>query len=147
MAFTGIEGKVTLVTGAARPRGIGRATALRLAREGADVACVDLGAPMPDFPGHGMAEETDLETIVKEIEALGRRAVGIKADVTDEAQVEAAVAEATEKLGTVQLVANVVGGGSFGMGMGPLTFLPADQFDKIVSLNLRSMFLVTKACA
>ena len=93
-----------------------------------------------------MAEPTDLETIVKEIEAMGRRAVGIKADVTDEAQVEAAVAEATEKLGNISLVANVVGGGSFGMGMGPLTYLPADQFDKIVSLNLRSMFLVTKAC-
>jgi NAD(P)-dependent dehydrogenase (short-subunit alcohol dehydrogenase family) len=145
MAYTGIEGKVALVTGAARPRGIGRATALRLAREGADVACVDLGAPMSDFPGHGMAEATDLETVVKEIESMGRRAVGIKADVTDEAQVEAAVAEATEQLGTVQLVANVVGGGSFGMGMGPLTYLPADQFDKIMSLNLRSMFLVTKA--
>jgi NAD(P)-dependent dehydrogenase (short-subunit alcohol dehydrogenase family) len=147
MALTGIEGKVALVTGAARPRGIGRATALRLAREGADVACVDLGAPMAGYEAHGMAEETDLETIVKEIESLGRRAVGIKADCTDEAQVEAAVAEASDKLGTVQLVANVVGGGSFGLGMGPLTYLPADQFDKIVDLNLRSMFLVTKACA
>jgi NAD(P)-dependent dehydrogenase (short-subunit alcohol dehydrogenase family) len=145
MALTGIEGKVALVTGAARPRGIGRATALRLAREGADVACVDLGAPMSDFPGHAMAEETDLDTIVKEIEAMGRRAVAIKADVTDEAQVEAALTEATEKLGPVQLLANVVGGGSFGMGMGPLTFLPADQFDKMIDLNLRSMFLVTKA--
>ncbi|MEY2398057.1 MAG: meso-butanediol dehydrogenase / (S,S)-butanediol dehydrogenase / diacetyl reductase [Actinomycetota bacterium] len=143
----GIAGKVALVTGAARPRGIGRATALRLAREGADIACIDLGAPMADFPSHAVAEPTDLETIVQEIESMGRRAVGIKADVTDEAQVEAAVAEATTTLGEISLVANVVGGGSFGMGMGPLTFLPADQFDKIVSLNLRSMFLVTKACA
>ena len=143
----GIEGRVALVTGAARPRGIGRATALRLARDGAHVACVDLGAPMPDFPSHGVAEPTDLETVVKEIEGMGRRAVGIRADVTDEAQVESAVAEATEKLGDISLVANVVGGGSFGMGMGPLAFLPADQFDKMISLNLRSMFLVTKACA
>jgi NAD(P)-dependent dehydrogenase (short-subunit alcohol dehydrogenase family) len=147
MALTGIEGKVALVTGAARPRGNGRATALPLAREGPDVACVDLGAPMSDFPGHGVAEATDLETVVKEIESMGRRAVGIKADVTDEAQVEAAVAEATEKLGNISLLANVVGGGSFGMGMGPLTYLPADQFDKMIELNLRTMFLVTKACA
>ncbi|MEY2468231.1 MAG: hypothetical protein QOF21_929, partial [Actinomycetota bacterium] len=126
MALSGIEGRVALVTGAARPRGIGRATALRLAREGADVACVDIGAPMSDFPSHEVAEPTDLETIVKEIESMGRRAVGVRADVTDEAQVEAAVAAATEKLGNISLVANVVGGGSFGMGMGPLTFLPAD---------------------
>ena len=147
MGLSGFAGRVALVTGAARPRGIGRATALRLAREGADVACLDIGAPMSDFPSHEVAAPTDLETIVSEIEALGRRAVGVRCDVTDEAQVEAAVAEATEKLGDISLVANVVGGGSFGMGMGPLTFLPAEQFDKIVSLNLRSMFLVTKACA
>ena len=145
--LTGIAGRVALVTGAARQRGIGRATALRLAREGADVACVDLGAPMPDFPTHGVAEPTDLETVVKEIEAMGRRAFGIRADVTNEEQVESAVTEATEQLGDISLVANVVGGGSFGMGMGPLTFLPTDQFDKMLSLNLRSMFLVTKGCA
>jgi NAD(P)-dependent dehydrogenase (short-subunit alcohol dehydrogenase family) len=42
MALTGIAGMVALVTGAARRRGIGRATALRLAREGADVACLDI---------------------------------------------------------------------------------------------------------
>ena len=147
MGFSGIEGKVALVTGAARARGIGRATALHLAREGADVICVDLGAPMPDYPSHGVAEPTDLESVVAEIEAMGRRAIGIKADVTDEAQVEAAVAEGTAALGEISLLANVVGGGGFGMGMGPLTYLPADQFDKMISLNLRSMFLVTKAVA
>ncbi len=147
MAFTGIAGKVALVTGAARPRGIGRATALMLAREGADVICVDLGAPMADFPHHRVAEPTDLETIVQEIEAMGRRAVGIKADCTDEAQVEAAVAEGTEALGEISLLANVVGGGGFGMGAGPLTYLPTDQFDKMISLNLRSMFLMTRAVA
>jgi NAD(P)-dependent dehydrogenase (short-subunit alcohol dehydrogenase family) len=145
MVFTGIEGKVALVTGAARPRGIGRATALMLAREGADVICLDLGAPMADFPAHGVAEPTDLESVVAEIEALGRRAVGIKCDCTDEAQVEAAVAEGTAALGEISLLANVVGGGGFGMGAGPLTYLPVDQFDKMISLNLRSMFLVTKA--
>ncbi len=145
MGFSGIEGKVALVTGAARQRGIGRATALMLARNGADVICVDLGAPMSDFPAHGVAEPTDLDTVVAEIEAMGRRAVGIKADVTDEAQVEAAVAEGVAALGEISLLANVVGGGGFGMGMGPLTYLPADQFDKMISLNLRSMFLVTKA--
>lgn len=145
MGFTGIEGKVALVTGAARPRGIGRATALRLAREGADVVCVDLGAPMSDFPGHAVAQADDLDAVVAEIQAMGRRAIGVRADVTDEAQVERAVAEGADALGTVQFLANVVGGGSFGMGMGPLSFLPADQFDKMIDLNLRSMFLVTKA--
>ncbi len=147
MALEGFAGKVALVTGAARPRGIGRATALRLAREGADVACVDLGAPMGDFPSHEVAAADDLDSVVGEIESMGRRALALRADVTDEAMVEAAVAEATGELGTISLVANVVGGASVGMGMGPLTFLPASEFDKVVALNLRSMFLVTKACA
>src|SRR5204862_503475 len=82
------------------------------------------------------------------VAALEERGWVADGAITDEGQKQReAIAAATDALGTISLVANVVGGGSFGMGMGPLTFLPADQFDKIVALNLRSMFLVTKASA
>src|SRR3954468_24172664 len=84
-------GTVALVTGAARPRGIGRATALRLAEGGADVACLDIARPYDDNPGYALATGDDLDSIVAEIEALGRRAVAVRADVSDEAAVEAAV--------------------------------------------------------
>jgi len=56
-------GKVALVTGAARPRGIGRATAVGLARGGADVACLDLARPYDEAPFHGTATEDDLIAI------------------------------------------------------------------------------------
>lgn len=143
----GIAGQVALVTGAARRRGIGRATALRLAREGADVACLDIARPFDEFPGYAVASADELDEVVAEIIALGRRAVGVRADVSDAAAVDAAVAEATDALGTVTLVANVAGGGGFGMGLGPLVNLPEAEFDKIVAINLKGTWLVSKACA
>ena len=140
-------GTVALVTGAARPRGIGRATALRLAMGGADVACLDLARAYDEAPTHGTATGDDLDSVVKEIEALGRKAIGVRADVSDEAQVEAAVAEATAALGTINAVANVAGGSGVGFGVGPLVGVSADEFRRVLDVNLVGTWLVSKACA
>src|ERR1700722_19749163 len=102
-------GQVALVTGAARPRGIGRATAVALARGGADVACLDIARPYAGAPFHGTGSVDDLEALAAELTALGVRATTGQADVSDEAAVEAAVTRATAELGTVTLVANVAG--------------------------------------
>jgi NAD(P)-dependent dehydrogenase (short-subunit alcohol dehydrogenase family) len=140
-------GKVALVTGAARPRSIGRATALRLALDGADVACLDIARPYADAPEHATATADDLDSIVAEIEALGRRAVAVRADVSDDTEVEAAVATATEALGTIQLVANVAGGSGMGFGVGPLLNLGVDEFRRVLDVNVVGTWLVSKACA
>jgi NAD(P)-dependent dehydrogenase (short-subunit alcohol dehydrogenase family) len=140
-------GTVALVTGAARPRGIGRATALRLATDGADVVCLDIARPYDDAPLHPTGTADDLDSVVAEIEALGRRAVAVRADVSDGTQVEAAVAEATEVLGTVTAVANVAGGSGPGFGFGPLVSLPEDEFRRVLDVNVIGTFLVSKACA
>jgi NAD(P)-dependent dehydrogenase (short-subunit alcohol dehydrogenase family) len=140
-------GQVALVTGAARPRGIGRATALRLAEGGADVACLDIARPYVEAPGHATATADDLDSIVAEIEALGRRAVAVRADVSDEAEVEAAVATASDALGTIQLVANVAGGSGMGFGVGPLLSVGADEFRKVLDVNVVGTWLVARACA
>ncbi|MBA2282497.1 MAG: hypothetical protein M3527_07420 [Actinomycetota bacterium] len=66
---------VALVTGAARPRGIGRATALLLAQQGHDVAGLDIARPLDHAPAYAVASGDDLNAVVAEIEDLGRRAV------------------------------------------------------------------------
>jgi NAD(P)-dependent dehydrogenase (short-subunit alcohol dehydrogenase family) len=140
-------GTVALVTGAARPRGIGRATALRLAMGGADVACLDLARPYDEAPAHGTASGDDLDSVVAEIEGLGRRAVGVRADVSDPAQVEAAVAEAAEALGTITAVANIAGGSGPGFGLGPLLNVAPEEFRRVLDVNLVGTWLVSRACA
>lgn len=145
--MTRFAGATALVTGAARPRSIGRATALRLARDGAAVACLDIARNYDDAPLHGVASSDDLDSLVAEIEALGGRAIGVRADVSDEAAVEEAVSIATSALGTITLVANVAGGSGPGFGLGPLVGLPADEFRRVFEVNVTGTWLVSKACA
>ena len=147
MALAGIEGKVALVTGAARRRGIGRATALRLAREGADVACLDIGRRYEKFPGYELASADELEEVVEEIRGLGRRAVAVRADVSSWDEVFTAVGEAYSELGAIDLCANVAGGAGFGMGAGPLLQISEAEWDQVIDVNLKGTWMVSRACA
>ncbi len=140
-------GSVALVTGAARPRGIGRATALLLARGGADVACLDIARPYDEAPAHGTAGADDLASLVDELIDSGVGALSVAADVSDEDAVEAAVARAGDELGTITLVANVAGGSGLGFGAGPLLGVPAAEFRRVLDVNLVGTWLVSKACA
>jgi NAD(P)-dependent dehydrogenase (short-subunit alcohol dehydrogenase family) len=147
MALAGISGRVALVTGAARRRGIGRATALRLAREGADVACLDIARPYADFPGYGVASGDELEEVVREVEALGRRAVALRADVSRWDEVYAAVASAVDALGRIDFCCNVAGGAAMGMGAGPLLQIAEREWDQVIDVNLKGTWMVSRACA
>ena len=147
MGLAGIEGKVALVTGAARRRGIGRATALRLAREGADVACLDIARSYDDFPQYELASADELDEVVDEIRALGRRAVPVRADVSSWDEVHTAVEQAYADLGSVDLCANVAGGAGFGMGAGPLLQIGEAEWDRVIDVNLKGTWMVSRACA
>jgi NAD(P)-dependent dehydrogenase (short-subunit alcohol dehydrogenase family) len=140
-------GRVALVTGAARPRGIGRATALRLARGGAAVACLDIARPYADAPAHETGTRDDLATLADEISALGVEVATAEADVSDEDAVEEAVARVTAGLGTVTVVANVAGGAGPGFGVGPLLTVPPAEFRRVLDVNVVGTWLVSKACA
>jgi acetoacetyl-CoA reductase/3-oxoacyl-[acyl-carrier protein] reductase len=89
-----LAGRIALVTGAAN--GIGRASALRLAREGADLAVVD-------------REGDTLRSVAREIEATGRQALAITADWTDAGAVEAAFAAMRRHFGRIDILFNNVG--------------------------------------
>src|ERR1700761_2466107 len=91
-----VAGKVALVTGAAR--GQGRADAVRLAAEGADVIVVDVGAPLPSVP-YDSATPEDLAETVRQIEKTGRRVISGLVDIRDLDQLRAIVDDAVAPLG------------------------------------------------
>ena len=84
-----LTGKVAVVTGAGGRHGIGRAIATRLAREGADVVVTDIPESVTAIRAEDRAEGWEgLSSVVSEIEAEGRQALGIFSDVSDSAQVD-----------------------------------------------------------
>ncbi|NLO27404.1 MAG: glucose 1-dehydrogenase [Actinobacteria bacterium] len=130
--ITGIEGKVAVVTGGAS--GIGRATALAFARKGAKLVVVT-GRSV------AAAEET-----ADQIVDMGGEAVFIKCDVSDEAQVEAMVAEVVARFGRVDFAFNNAGVGPDGVTIpfAPLTDVTEDDWDSVVDTNLKGVFLCLK---
>jgi NAD(P)-dependent dehydrogenase (short-subunit alcohol dehydrogenase family) len=145
--LSGIADKVAVVTGAARPRSIGRATALRLAAEGAKVACLDIARPYEDFPDYAVATSDDLDQLVEEIRAGGTDAIAVRADVSDEDEVRAGIEQVTKELGPVELVANVAGGSGAGLGAAPLIAVTKPEFERVLQVNLIGTWLVSRACA
>jgi len=119
-----LEGKSALITGGAR--GFGRAVALLFAREGADVAVADL---------------LDTSSTVSEIEALGRRAVGIHADVTKEADCAAMARAAIDGLGKIDILHANAGTFTFAKSWE----LTEADWDLVLNVNLKGVWLTTKA--
>ncbi|MEW2078049.1 MULTISPECIES: SDR family oxidoreductase [unclassified Streptomyces] len=120
-------GKVALVTGGSR--GIGAATALRLAREGADVAVTYVN-------GKEAAEE-----VVRAVEALGRRAVALRADAGDPEEAVGAVNAAARELGRLDVLVNNAGVGV----LGPVETLSFADVDRVLAVNVRGVFLASRA--
>jgi len=99
-----LDGKVALITGGSR--GQGRAHAVTSAREGADIIIVDIADQMSTVP-YKMATQADLDETVSQVEALDRRILAIRADVRDQGQLDAAVAQGIAEFGKIDiLIAN-----------------------------------------
>jgi SDR family mycofactocin-dependent oxidoreductase len=129
----GLEGKVALITGAAR--GQGRAHAVRLAADGADIIAIDICADIAAV-NYPMASEDDLAETVKAVEAAGRRIVARKADVRDYAALSEAFGSAYAELGRLDII--VANAGVIRLGPESEDFL-ADWSD-VLDTNLTGVF-------
>jgi NAD(P)-dependent dehydrogenase (short-subunit alcohol dehydrogenase family) len=139
-------GKVVVVTGAGRPRGLGQAIARAFASSGAHVVLADLGRTQgSQFPAHGVATTDDMEQVAAELRALGDGDVEtIVCDVRDEAQVEALVARTVTRFGAVDVFVNNAG---IGYLMAPVQDVTEADWDAVLDVNLKGAFLGTKHAA
>jgi SDR family mycofactocin-dependent oxidoreductase len=133
-----VDGRVAVVTGAAR--GIGRACALRLAEEGADIAALDIGGPVPTVPYEGSSQQ-QLEETAGAVRALGRRCVPLVADVRDGEAMRRAVATAAGELGSVDVLVAAAGIDSWAKAWE----LTDDQWDAMLAVNLKGVWQSAKA--
>ena len=124
-----LTGKVALVTGASR--GIGQAVAVELAKAGADVIVNYIG-------NEAVAQET-----VEKVEALGRKALKIKADVGNADEVQAMVDEAHAAFGHIDVLVNNAGITRDGL----LIRMKDSDWDDVLNINLKGVYLVSKAVA
>ncbi len=122
-----LTGQPALVTGASS--GIGKATALGLAKAGADVVVNYIGNPAP------------AEDIAHEIEALGRRALAIEADVSKEDDVERMFAQAIQYFGTLHIAVSNAGL----QADAPFDQMTLEQWNKVIGVNLTGQFLTARA--
>ena len=124
-----LDGKVALVTGGGR--GIGAGIALRLATEGADVV---------------LTYQRDADragSVVKEIEALGRRGLAVRADSADPDAVRAAVDRTVEELGRLDILVN----NAAVFLVGPVEELGPDELDRTLAVNVRAPYVAAQAAA
>ena len=126
-----LDGKVAFITGAAR--GQGRAHAVRLAEEGADVIAVDVCAQYATVV-YPMSRPEDLAETVRLVEAQGRRIVASEADVCDVAALQKAFDEGAAELGGVDIVV-----ANAGIGPGGQT-TEDEQWDDVVDVNLKGVW-------
>jgi 3-oxoacyl-[acyl-carrier protein] reductase/meso-butanediol dehydrogenase/(S,S)-butanediol dehydrogenase/diacetyl reductase len=139
-----LAGRVALVTGAGRMRGIGRATAVRLAADGADVAVSALPRDPATFPAHEQeAGWRGALSVAEEIRAIGRRAVVIECDVSSSEQVEGLVGTTVTALGRLDAIVNNAGVPS-GAGSAPIVELDDEVWKRTIEVNLTGVYLVSK---
>ena len=133
-----LDGKVALITGGAR--GQGRSHAVTLAREGADIVVCDIAQPIESVP-YPLATSSDLAETVRQVEVIGRRCLGLVADVRDQAAMDAAAARAIGELGHIDILLANAGIAS----NAPLAQMSEAMWQDMIDVNLTGVFHTFRA--
>lgn len=133
-----LDGKVVFITGGAR--GQGRSHAITFAKEGADVAVLDICEQI-DSVQYDMASSSDLKETVRQVEELGRRCIAIEADVRDYEAVVAAIARTVDELGKLDIV---IANAGILPATGPKS-LEIQAWNDAVSVMLSGVYFTLKA--
>ncbi len=129
-----LRGKTLFITGASR--GVGKAIALRAARDGGNVVIAAKTAePHPKLPG-------TIHTAAKEIEEAGGHALAVSTDIRFDEQVQAAVAQGVERFGGIDILVN----NASAIFLAGTADTPMKRYDLVFDINARGAFLCTQAC-
>lgn len=140
-----LTGKVALVTGAGGRHGIGRSIATRLASEGADVVVTDIVQSLEGIrPEDALEGWEGLPSVVKEIESMGRRSLGIYSDVSVQGDVNQLVKEVVEKFGKIDILVNNAGSRP-GKDRVLVVDLEEEALDLVMRVNVKGTFLCSQA--
>jgi SDR family mycofactocin-dependent oxidoreductase len=134
-----LEGRVALITGAAR--GQGRAHATRLAADGADIIAVDVCGPVSDTVTYPMPTSEDLGETVRAVEAAGRKALAREVDIRDLAALRQVVADGVEQFGRLDIVVANAGILSWGR----IWEMSEEQWDTVIDVNLNGTWRTLRA--
>ena len=134
-----LQGRVAFITGAAR--GQGRAHAIRLAREGADIIALDVCAPVSDSISYPAATPEDLAETVRAVEAEGRKVLAGEVDIRDDAALRQLVSDGVEQFGRIDILVANAGVLSWGR----IWELTDEQWDTVIGVNLTGTWRTLRA--
>lgn len=140
-----LDGKVAIVTGAGRMRGIGRGSAIALAKLGADVVVTGTGRDPSRYPeDEKQADWKDIESTAEQVRELGRRALPLVVDVSNADQVNEMVATTVKELGRVDILIN---NAAFARGPDRVPIVELDDgiFQKVIDIKIGGTYLCSKA--
>jgi NAD(P)-dependent dehydrogenase (short-subunit alcohol dehydrogenase family) len=132
-----LAGQVVVITGAAH--GQGRASALALAREGVQIAAVDVARPLT-YPGYPMGSVNDLDTLAEECRAIGVDCLTFAADVRDDDAVSSAVRATAERFGQIDILFNNAGICGYALAHE----LTENDWNAMIDINLKGAWLVAR---
>jgi NAD(P)-dependent dehydrogenase (short-subunit alcohol dehydrogenase family) len=140
-----LAGKVAVITGVGRPLGIGRATAVRFAREGTRLVIADLGRTTLQAKTDVIGVAPDLDRAAAEVKNTGAEVLAVPADVSNQTDVDALVQRTIDHFGQIDIM--VCNAAILADRNAKPTELSAAMFDRVLAVNLKGTFLCAQAAA